>query len=112
MTWGIEKMENCYNEFIEHTYRKGNIICAEIVHRAEYEDNRKVYSLRLGYTPDEYEEFLKSLNFNYDSGYGGQELFGAIWYEDGTWSERGEYDGAEWWEHKKRPEIPENLRHG
>mgnify|MGYP000630626643 CR=1 FL=1 len=49
------------------------------------------------------------LDFEYDSGYGGQNLFGTIWYEDGTWSERGEYDGSEWWEHRERPQIPEEL---
>lgn len=49
---------------------------------------------------------LKLLDFQYDSGYGCQELFGNIWYEDGSWSERGEYDGSEWWEYKFCPEIP------
>lgn len=53
------------------------------------------------------EEVLPKLeNVVYDSGFGLQELFGIIWYTDGTWSERGEYDGSEWWEHRKRPEIP------
>lgn len=50
-------------------------------------------------------EVLPLLDFEYDSGYGGQELFGTVWYTDGTWSERGEYDGSEWWEHKKCPDI-------
>lgn len=49
------------------------------------------------------EQVLPPLNFSYDNGYGGQELFGYIWYTDGTWSERGKYDGSEWWEHKERP---------
>ena len=48
-------------------------------------------------------EVLPMLDFEYDDGYGGQYLYGYIWYTDGTWSERGEYDGTEWWEHKKRP---------
>lgn len=50
------------------------------------------------------EEVLPQLNFDYDDGYGGQELFGYIWYEDGTWSSRGEYDGSEWWQHQKCPD--------
>ena len=50
------------------------------------------------------EEVLSLLDFEYDNGYGGQELFGYIWYTDETWSERGEYDGSEWWEYKKRPD--------
>lgn len=50
------------------------------------------------------DEVLAQLDFEYYSGFGGQELYGYIWYTDGTWSERGEYDGSEWWDHKKRPE--------
>jgi len=46
----------------------------------------------------------------YDSGYGGQEVFGTIWYVDGTWSDRGEYDGSEWYEYHKCPDIPDNVR--
>lgn len=42
----------------------------------------------------------------YDSGYGGQELFGTLWFSDGSWADRGEYDGAEWWEHRSFPAIP------
>ena len=52
------------------------------------------------------EEVLPALDFLYDCGFGSQEIEGNIWYEDGTWSERGEYDGSEWWEHKKRPLLP------
>jgi deoxyribonuclease-4 len=50
------------------------------------------------------DEVLPQLNFYYDDGYGGQELFGYVWYEDGTWSDRGEYDGSEWWQHQTRPD--------
>tara|TARA_Y100000310_G_scaffold280897_1_gene300956 strand:+ start:1085 stop:1372 length:288 start_codon:yes stop_codon:yes gene_type:complete len=49
------------------------------------------------------EEVLPRLDYDYDSGYGGQRLFGFIWYKDGSWSERGEYDGSEWWTHKTPP---------
>lgn len=86
----------------------------------EHIDGRKVkfIKLRLG---DEYSDvstiFQGGLSFilkqvgdlSYDSGFGGQELFGYIWYEDGTWSERGEYDGSEWWEHKDRPPFDIEL---
>ena len=54
-------------------------------------------------------EVLPWLDFEYDDGYGDQELFGNIWYADGTWSDRGEYDGAEWWEyweHQGKSDIP------
>lgn len=42
---------------------------------------------------------------NYDSGHGVQYWDGWISFEDGTWIERHEYDGAEWWEHKEYPEL-------
>lgn len=67
------------------------------------------YYLKIGYTDEDKKEFLSKLDFEYDDGYGSQELFGTIWYEDGSWSERGEYDGAEWWEHKLCPPISEEL---
>ncbi len=51
-------------------------------------------------------DVLEKLDFEYDNGYGAQYLTGTIWYTDGTWSERGEYDGSEWWEHKERPPLP------
>ena len=51
------------------------------------------------------DDVLDKLDFSYDEGYGRQELFGYIWYKDGTWSERCEYDGSEWWRHIKRPPI-------
>ena len=53
---------------------------------------------------------LDLLDFEYDNGYGTQEVFGVVWFADGTWAERGEYDGSEWWEHHTIPEIPEHLK--
>jgi hypothetical protein len=52
------------------------------------------------------DEVLPKLDFDYDSGYGGQYLDGTIWYSDGTWSDRGEYDGAEWWARRECPPLP------
>lgn len=52
------------------------------------------------------DEVLPRLDFEYDNGYGRQELEGTVWYSDGTWSERGEYDGSEWWEHHESPSLP------
>lgn len=36
----------------------------------------------------------------YDNGYGSQEVLPSlrIAFKDGTWLERREYDGSEWWE--------------
>ena len=73
----------------------------------ENEDNNIV--LPVNYTEEQYGDFLSKLDFNYNNGYGGQELFGTIWNNDGSWLERGEYDGSEWWEHHSYPEIPQEL---
>ena len=55
------------------------------------------------------EEVLPQLDFRYDDGFGGQELFGIIWYNDGSWSDRGEYDGSEWWQYQKCPPLPVRI---
>lgn len=69
------------------------------------------YILYPKYTKREMNAFLKSIDFLYDNGYGRQELYGELWFTDGTWAERYEYDGAECWVHRKRPDEPvrENL---
>lgn len=68
-------------------------------------------TLSIGFTPEEYEAFLSKIDFEYDDGYGRQELYGEIWFDDEkSWAERFEYDGAENWVLKIRPEIPDSLR--
>jgi hypothetical protein len=103
-------MSNAKEEFLRHINNR-EVLCASI----SYEDcwNKeipmRIHNLKVGYTQEQYNEFINSLDFTYDSGYGGQELFGTIWYKDGTWSERGEYDGSEWWEYHICPSIPKSL---
>lgn len=75
----------------------------------EEDEQTKKCILPLNYTESQLEDFYNSLDFKYDSGYGGQELFGTVWLEDGTWLSRGEYDGSEWWEHNVLPEIPKEC---
>ena len=48
-------------------------------------------------------EDIHLLDFEYDSGYGTQHLYGTVWLSDGTWFERREYDGSERWMHVKPP---------
>lgn len=102
-------MSNAKKEFLDHTRDNPRVACAEISKGDCWVASEEKVMLRKDYSEQDFNDFLDKLNFEYDSGYGGQELFGVIWYEDGTWSERGEYDGAEWWEYKKTPEIPEEL---
>ena len=84
------------------------LLCATITHDKE-SDYQPTFNLLLGYTPEDLENFLNSLDFDYNNGYGLQTLFGTVWFSDGIWLERGEYDGSEWWQHCKYPDIPEKL---
>lgn len=104
-------MKNAKEEFIKTVAGEAKLICAEITIGKSYydESNRNTYRLKKGHTLEDLEKFLESIDIKYDDGYGGQELYGTIWFEDGTWAERGEYDGSEWWEIKKCPEIPNEL---
>lgn len=106
---------NAKEEFLTHTQRvlsmspNASLFCCQIRWGDEYSGEPEYFYLTTGFTNDEYQKFLSNMDFEYDSGYGGQELFGTIWYKDGTWSERGEYDGSEWWRYQKCPEIPNEI---
>ena len=101
---------NAYDEFIQHVQECGKVIKCVDITTDPYLKTAEVIALRENYDLDALVKFLEELDFEYDRGYGDQELFGTIWYTDGTWSERGEYDGSEWWEYKQVPEIPDNLK--
>ena len=108
-------MINAKQEFLDHTTDRcvggRTVRCAKITFGVDYDDdNPRNYILPVGYTPEDLALFLEEINVEYDNGYGGQELYGIIWYTDGkTWSERGEYDGSEWWEFREVPEITPEL---
>ena len=103
-------MANAKEGFLGHT-EKRNVLCASISYQDcwDHETPSTNCVLPIKHTLEEYNAFIESLDFEYDNGYGGQELFGTIWYTDGTWSDRGEYDGSEWWEHHECPTIPDSL---
>ena len=94
---------NAKGEFTQHIFGLKRVKCAYI------DEHTHKYELACHYNQEEYDQFLNSLDFNYDAGYGSQELYGTIWYEDGTWSSRWEYDGSEGWEYNKCPTIPNEL---
>jgi len=100
---------NAKDEFTEHIDNRA-VKCALIEKVTGFCTPASSSPLREGYSSEEYASFLDSIDFPYDNGFGSQKLFGIIWYNDGTWSERGEYDGSEWWAHKTSPEIPSVLR--
>ena len=105
------KMRNAKKELEQLLEGKSKVKCATITIEDPYfyEESCPKFELKVNHTEEEFQEFLESLDFNYDSGFGGQELFGTIWLEDGSWCTRGEYDGSEWWEHNQLPEIPSEL---
>ena len=106
---GKNGMLNAKQEFIKHV--AGNqVLCAIVLRKESSGKKEPVAILRLEHTESEYTTFLNALDFEYESGYGRQILFGNIWYKDGTWSDRSEYDGLEWWEYQQVPEIPKNLK--
>jgi hypothetical protein len=98
------KMTNAKDEFLEFTKNKPKIICAHIIN-SEYE-----VILPLNYIKEDMDEFLSKIDYRYDSGYGSQNLFGFIWFDGGSWAEREEYDGSEWWAMRKCPHIPDKLK--
>jgi len=103
---------NAATEFIDHVKSTGRVLkCAEVTLYGYFQkDPRTIIStLPLRFNLDELVEFLARINHRYDDGFGGQELYGTIWYTDGTWSSRGEYDGSEWWEHHEVPVVPDKL---
>lgn len=87
------------------------VLCAyvERANDGKWNDVEPTIALKCGYTKDGWEGFLKALDFDYDNGYGAQMLYGKIWFKDGSWAERDEYDGSEWWAYRKRPDIPAAL---
>lgn len=106
---------NAREEFEEHVGNKTSVKCAML----SWGDPKYSWSdeevervlLHPGFTEQDYNDFLNRIHVNYDAGYGGQNLFGTIWYTDGTWSDRREYDGSEWWEHQSCPTYPEEFNH-
>lgn len=95
---------NAKTEFLSIT-KLYNVIAADIL----FGDYDNTFKLKPIHTNNEYEELLKFLDREYDSGYGGQQLFGVIYCENNIWINRGEYDGSEWWRINKYPDLRESF---
>lgn len=99
-------------EKIQHT--PNMIRCAHVsfygpIDEPDFRDEGfKEYKYVSTNSEEELNNFFEFLDTEYDSGFGGEELFGKIWFWDYSWLERAEYDGSEWWEYKKY-EIPDYL---
>ena len=98
---------NAKNEFLEFKIDKPAIKCAKIweCHYMIDEADRKQALLNVGFTHDDFKDFVEKLDFEYDEDFGSQQLDGIIWFTDGTWASRG----PEWWDYNKCPEIPKEL---
>ena len=98
-------MENAKEEFIREVKGKGKIVCARVgLDVDNYGESINWSILKDNYSKEAYEKFVNSLDFEYDSGYGSQELFGIILFEN-SFSNRHEYDGSEYWCNQKMPTI-------
>lgn len=57
---------------------------------------------------------LDELDFDYDAGYGVQELYGTVYCKDSNnnpaWLTREEYDGSEWWKINTIPEFYNTIK--
>lgn len=101
----MANITNAKDEVLDHLkYYSKSIKCAQLKY------NGTDYVLKQRSTTEEFNNFLDLINFNYDAGWGCQELYGILWYTDGTWSDRYEYDGSECWDYHEVPEIPEHLK--
>lgn len=100
-------MANAKEELLDAVKYTAKIKCA-LIKQYDYKHNKFLENiiLKTNHSKMDYEQFLEDLDFEYDSGYGLQELYGIIWLEDGSWFSRGEYDGSEWWERNVLPTIP------
>lgn len=109
----MSNLVNARREYIYFVENLPRVKCARI-YTLEYDDNLSEVHININlpeyYTQEEESEFLNKLNFDYDAGYGEQKLFGTIWFEDGSYAQRREYDGSEWWDHCCIPDIPDELK--
>lgn len=57
---------------------------------------------------------LDALDFDYDAGYGVQELYGIVYCKDSNnnpvWLTREDYDGSEWWKINTIPEFYDTIK--
>jgi len=97
-------MRNAFQE-LSSQFNVASIKAATIMLQS-MSDKIFIFNLREGYTLEDLEVFLNKLkSIHYDEGYGTQYLYGTIWFNDGTWADRGEYDGFEWWQHHACPSV-------
>ena len=90
-----KNIETAYQELVHDIGATGKTIADIKAIRIEFE-GKKIHK-------------LEDLHFKYDGGFGGDEFYGHVLFNDRTWLERREYDGASWWVYMKYPSELEDL---
>lgn len=103
----MQRPTNAKDEILEFLKEMPMVKCSKV--RIDTNIGSTEHILKVGFTTEMFSKFIESLNLVYDSGWGGQELYGVIWFTNGTWASREEYDGSEWWQYNQLPEIPDDL---
>lgn len=98
------------NKIADSNRTINDIVWAKIVRHPSLVDEPIVSILKVNHSEDELNDFINSLNYNYDDGYGIQEVYGTIMFKNNVWLERVEYDGSERWALKKIPSIPPSCK--
>jgi hypothetical protein len=64
-----------------------------------------------GENSQSFDDFISNCNFEYNSSFGRAYINSnlEIVFNDGSWLERGEYDGSEWWQYKKTSAKPKGV---
>jgi len=72
-------MKNAKMEFLNEI-KEREVKCAWIIKdKFEMEGDKKEMILKVGWTDEDMKEFIKEMDFDYDSGYGMQLIEGFIW---------------------------------
>ena len=94
---------NAKQEFLKEIEGK-ELLCATLA----LETNDKRFNLKVGFSTESLQSFLQLLDFDYDEHWG-LDGHSYIWYKDGSWSERCQYNRSEIWDHRNTPKIPEYI---
>jgi len=99
---------NAKTELLDILYGQANTLCAEIKTKKD-----KTIILKQNYSQEDWDNFAKELDFDYNNSSGDQFIHGTVWLQDNSWLKRiymvGNFSSIEYWGVRQRPEIPEHL---
>ena len=100
-------MTNVKDTFIRAVSSVNPLVKCAIVIIASSKES-KTFRLKTPHTQKEYEQFLESINFEYNRIE--QLMLGTIWMSDGSWFSRETYGNLSHWQYQKCPIILEELK--